>query len=204
MRLRTPAVLALAAMTAIALLAGCSGSSTETTETIAPGDAGTTRDSTVQDAPPPLADEALYQALLAVGLERYDLTIADGTYEVLQSMEGYGAVQWTSDATTITITHRDIDGEWEWTYTDDTVDVDSATPDPFTDADKAAYLALATKMIEAIGEDATGIAEIYTWKAPGGVMQGDYRFGDPDAPLRLHIATDAEGRLGYSYMRNGE
>lgn len=204
MRPRTPALLALAAMLVIALLAGCSGKPTETAETTTPEDTGTTRDSVAEESPPPLADEALYQALLGVGLERYGLTVADGTYEVLQSMEGYGAVKWTGEVATITITHRGVDGEWEWTYTDDAVDVDSATPDAFTDADKAEYLALATKMIEAIGEDATDIAEIYTWKATGGVMQGDYRFGDPDAPLRLHVATDAEGRLGYSYMRNEE
>lgn len=198
MNTRAPLSALLVGIIVLVGVAGCAGEEaaveTPTTETPSAAEPA-------ESEVPPLANEDAYRALISVGLERYDLTIDDGTFTVLQSMEGYGAAEWTKDDMRIIITHRDLDGDWEWTYTDEGVSVDSATPDAFTAEDKAEYLALAKRIVEAVGEDAAGITEVYTWKAAGGVMQGDYDFG-PDKSLRLHVATDAEGRLGYSYMTN--
>ncbi len=198
MRTRT-VILTLVVLLLVALSSGCASGSTADAPKTAP--TASPAASPAADEVPPLENEAAYRGLISIGLARYDLTIEDGTFATLQSMEGYGSAEWTKDDMRIVVTHRDINGEWEWTYTDEGVSVDSATPDAFTDADKTAYLALAKSMIAAVSEDSSDIAELYTWKAAGGVKQGDYTFGGPEKKLQLHIATDAEGHLGYSYMR---
>ncbi len=198
MRTRTLLVLTLACVLSLTSLSGCACSS-QTTEPAA------TEPAVSDEAPAaekmlPLENEDAFRSLLAIGLERYDLTIEDGTFTVMTSMEGYGSIMWTKEDMSITITHRDVNGEWEWNYTDDGVDIDSVTPDAFTDAEKTEFMALAKRMIEAVGKDASDIAELYSWKATGGVMQADYLFGGPDEDLQIHISTDAERHLGYVYL----
>lgn len=199
MRSRIPALL-LVMLLLLSAMSGCACSSQ--TEAPATG----TAEPSVSDEPaaeeevPPLADEQMYRDLLTIALERYDMTIDDGAYTVLQSMEGYGAVEWVLDDVRIVITHREIDGDWEWSYDDEAVDIDSATPDPLTDAEKAEFLSLAKRLIAAVGKDDSDISELYSWKMTGGVMQADYLFGGPDEDLQVHISTDAEGHLGYMYL----
>ncbi|MCK8114838.1 hypothetical protein [Anaerosoma tenue] len=149
---------------------------------------------------PPLENEEQYLALLGIGLELYGLTPADGEVVVLESMEGYGALQWSSGDHVITITLRDVENDWRWDYVDDTVSVEGATPDPMTDAERASFLELAARMVEAVGGDGATVVEQYTWKATDGIKQGNYLFGSLDDERVLHIATDGEGHLGYSYM----
>ena len=149
---------------------------------------------------PPLENEEQYLALLGIGLELYGLTPADGEVVVLESMEGYGALQWSSGDHVITITLRDVENDWRWDYVDDTVSVEGATPDPMTDAERASFLDLAARMVEAVGGDGATVVEQYTWKAADGIKQGNYLFGSLDDERVLHIATDGEGHLGYSYM----
>lgn len=198
MRTRTLLILTLIGAFMLTTVSGCSCSS-DTVESAETGPA-VSDEAPVEEEMLPLENEEAYRSLLAIGLERYGLAVEDGTFTVLTSMEGYGAARWNNEDISITITHRDINGEWEWNYTDDGVNIDSATPDAFTDAEKAEYLALAKSMIAAVGEDASDIAELYTWKATDGVMQGDYLFGGPEKDLQLHISNDAEGHLGYVYM----
>jgi len=198
MRTRTLLILTLIGLFMLATVAGCACSSDtiESAETSPP----VSNEAPAEDEIPPLADEEMYQALLSIGLERYDLTIEDGTYTVLTSMEGYGAVEWTLDDHRIAITHREIDGDWQWNYNDESVDIDSVTPDAFTDAEKAEFMELAKRLIAAVGKDDSDIAELYSWKLTGGVMQADYLFGGPDEDLQIHISTDAERHLGYMYL----
>jgi len=201
MRARTLA-LSLAMLLLLSAISGCGGAQSSEPETVEPDVSATEGAAATEEEALTLTDEGSYLALIDIGLERYDLALENGTFTVLYATEGYGTGQWSNGDVTVTVTHRDIDGEWEWTYNDEGVDVNSVTPDPFTDAEKADYLTLAKAMIAAVGEDSSDIAELYTYKATGGVMQGDYSFGDAEKNLRLHIATDAEGRLGYSSMTN--
>jgi hypothetical protein len=203
MRTRTIVSAALALILML-LLPGCA---------CAPEDPGTPAD-TGAEAPapagepepdtepelPPLEHEEQYLALLGIGLEFYDLTPADGDVVVLESMEGYGALQWSKGDHVITITLRDVENDWRWDYVDDTVSVEGVTPDPMTDAERASFLELAGRMVEAVGGDSATVVEQYTWKATDGIKQGNYLFGEPGDERVLHIATDGEGHLGYWYM----
>lgn len=199
MRAQTLFATTLVALLLLATLSGCACSS-DTVESTRPDPVVSGETPAASPEPLTLADEELYRALLSIGLERYGLTIDDGEFAILTSMDGYGAVQWTKDDHRIAITMRDVEDEWRWDYTDESVDVNSATPDAFTSAEKAQYLELAKRLIAAVGKDSSDIAELYTWKATGGVMQGDYTFGGPDEDLQVHISSDSEGHLGYVYL----
>lgn len=196
MRTRTTLSLAVVGLVLAGLLAGCGDSSRPPTEAPAepPKEAAA-------DAPPeqfpPLAEEEQYTALLAVGLDySYGLAPDDGAIEVLESMEGYGAVRWTTDEHSVIVTHRDADGKWDWVYVDENVDTDSVTPDALTKAERDDFLALAKAISTAVGRDEP-VTEDYTYKATGGVKQGDYTAGGaPAGSMNLHFATDGEGRIG--------
>jgi hypothetical protein len=205
MRTRT-IVAAVLALLLMLVLPGCACSPDEPdapadtgAEAPAPEPAGEPDPDTEPELPP-LENEEQYLALLGIGLESYGLTPADGEVAVLESMEGYGALQWSSGDHVITITLRDVENDWRWDYVDDTVSVEGATPDPMTDTERASFLALARRMVEAVGGDSATVVEQYTWKAADGIKQGNYLFGPRDDERVLHIATDGEGHLGYSYM----
>ena len=153
-------------------------------------------------APSPLQDEELYRALLALGIDHsYQLALEDGTVEIVQSMEGYGALRWTADTDPVTVTHRYVDDEWEWIYVDDNVGVDAVTESGLTDEELADYQSLADEVVAAVGEPGPAILRYAYKQEGGGASQADFTVTTTRGETSLHLSTDGEHRIGRIDLR---
>ncbi len=149
----------------------------------------------------PLPDEQLYKDVLALGLDySYGLALDDGTYEVLENMEGYGAVSWTDDeGREITVSRRYVEGEpEEWTYSDTERAAEGGVTELSpTGAQLQKWDALAEGVLSATGASGE-LTRGYAWTSDSGISTFIYATdGMTDDPnLRFNLGVDeALGRF---------
>ena len=144
-----------------------------------------------------LVADARLVAFLAAGLDwSYGVTPDAGTIEVVRSDDAYGHARWTGTETTIDITYRFAEDEWEWSYVDEGVASEGGvvTEDELTAEETAAVQALGDAVAAAIGETPPAALQ-YAWKKSGGPSHARLDIDTADGPASFLMSADAEHRI---------
>jgi len=193
MRHLLSAVLALILVTAAGLaVIGCSGATRPDGEPVAERAESQAAEEAADQGPPvePLPDEQLYEAVTAAGLAfSYGLTPADGEIEVLENMEGYGAIEWTdTEGRSVIVTRRHVEGESEeWVYVDEGATGEGVTELSPTGEQLQRYDRLAQAMLEATGAGGA-LTRGYAWTSQSGVGSVVYATDGVTDDPNMHVS----------------